>query len=77
MAATLVVPTDVPRLLDVAAVAGLLAVSSRHVRRLADSGRMPRPKRLGTLVRWDRAEIERWIAEGCPSCRAAAKGGRS
>lgn len=59
-------------LLDVEAVAGLLSCSTRHVYRLADAGRMPRPVKLGALVRWSRAEIEAWIAEGCPSCR---KGG--
>jgi prophage regulatory protein len=55
------------RLLDVRAVAGLLGVSGRHVYRLADSGRMPRPMKLGGAVRWDRDEIRRWIDEGCPA----------
>jgi excisionase family DNA binding protein len=59
-------------LLDVAGVAALLACSERHVRRLADSGRMPRPVRLGTLIRWNRAEIEKWIAAGCPTGRPGA-----
>jgi prophage regulatory protein len=54
------------RLLDVRAVAGLLGVSGRHVYRLADSGRMPRPMKLGGAVRWDRDEIRRWIDAGCP-----------
>ena len=55
------------RLLDVRAVAGLLGVSGRHVYRLADSGRMPRPMKLGGAVRWDRDEITRWIDAGCPA----------
>ncbi|MFN5852097.1 MAG: helix-turn-helix transcriptional regulator [Pirellulaceae bacterium] len=55
------------RLLDVQAVAGLLGVSGRHVYRLADSGRMPRPLKLGGAVRWDRDEIRRWIDAGCPA----------
>ena len=59
-------------LLDVEAVAGLLSCSTRHVYRLADAGRMPRPVKLGALVRWRCSEIEVWIAEGCPCCR---KGG--
>ena len=38
-------------LLDVRAVAELLGgCSTRHVFRLADAGRMPRPIRLGSLV---------------------------
>jgi excisionase family DNA binding protein len=55
-------------LLDVQAVAKLLDCSPRHVYRLSDAGRMPRPVKLGQLVRWRRAELHEWIAEGCPSC---------
>ncbi len=58
-----------PVLLDVRQVAALLGVSTRTVYRLADSGLMPRPVRLGALVRWPRAAVEEWIAAGCPSCR--------
>jgi excisionase family DNA binding protein len=58
-----------PRLLAVADVARLLACSKQHVRRLADAGRMPRPVKLGALVRWNRAEVENWIATGCPDQR--------
>ncbi len=47
-----------PALLDVEAVARLLSCSTRHVRRLADSGRMPWPLKLGTLIRWKRSEVE-------------------
>lgn len=56
-------------LLDVQQVAGLLRCSARHVYRLSDSARMPRPVKLGALVRWRRTEIENWIADGCPTCR--------
>jgi len=59
-------------LLDVRAVAAMLDCSSRHVYRLADAGRLPRPVKLGALIRWHRAELERWLDEGCPSC---VKGG--
>jgi len=57
-------------LLDVQAVAAMLNCSPRQVYRLADRGALPRPVRLGRLVRWCRAAIEIWIADGCPSCRA-------
>ena len=60
-------PADEVRLLDVLAVAQLLSCSRRHVYRLADSGLMPRPRKLGFLVRWDRQELEKWLAEGCPA----------
>ena len=60
-------------LLDVNQVATLLNCSSRHVYRLSDAGKMPRPVKLGALVRWSRDGIEIWIAEGCPSCRKGVK----
>ena len=55
-------------MLDVQAVAALLTCSTRHVYRLADMGRMPRPVKLGASVRWSRAAIESWISSACPSC---------
>ena len=72
--------TQAPRdpdavLLDVQAVAHLLGCSARHVYRLCDSGKMPDPVRLGSLVRWRRTTgdpitgIEDWIAAGCPVVR--------
>jgi excisionase family DNA binding protein len=57
------------RLLTVEAVAAMLAVSSRHIYRLADSGKMPRPVKLGGSNRWDREVIENWIRESCPAVR--------
>ena len=62
-------PAEEVRLLDVKAVARFLSCSARHVYRLADSGRMPRPQKLGALVRWDRIELEKWLAGDCPTCR--------
>jgi predicted DNA-binding transcriptional regulator AlpA len=67
-------------LLDVQAVRELLGgCSARHIYRLADRGAMPRPVKLGSLVRWRRSTgdpmtgLDDWLAAGCPSCR---KGGR-
>ncbi len=60
-------------LIPVGEVAGMATCSSRHVYRMSDAGKMPKPIKLGSLVRWRRAEILAWIAEGCPPCR---KGGR-
>jgi prophage regulatory protein len=59
-------PNEPARMLDVAAVARMLGVSSRHVYRMADAGQMPRPVKLGGSVRWDRRTIETWIDSGCP-----------
>jgi excisionase family DNA binding protein len=58
-----------PALLDVTQVADLLNCSTRHVYRLSDGDRMPRPIKLGALVRWNKATIDAWLAEGCPSHR--------
>jgi excisionase family DNA binding protein len=60
--------TTEPELLDARAVARLLDCSPRTVYRLADSGRIPSPVRLGGLVRWSRRGLEGWIEEGCPKC---------
>ena len=62
-------PAEEVRLLDVNAVAQLLSCSTRHVYRLADSGQMPRPRKLGALARWDREELEKWLSDGCPTCQ--------
>ena len=63
-------PAVSAELLDVRAVAELLGgCSTRHVRRLTDAGRMPHSIKLGTLIRWRKAEVLDWIAAGCPSTR--------
>jgi excisionase family DNA binding protein len=66
-------PGTQPAMLTVHEVAGMLSCSARTVYRLCDSGRMPRPVKLGSLVRWPREVVEQWIANGCPDQR---KGGR-
>ena len=55
-------------MLTVDDVAGELKCSTRTVYRLADSGRIPRPVKLGALVRWPRRVLEQWVADDCPSC---------
>lgn len=55
-------------------VATELHCSVRHVRRLADSGRMPKPIKLGSLLRWPRVVIENWIANNCPDLREGSCG---
>jgi excisionase family DNA binding protein len=57
------------KLLDVHGVAELLGCSTRHVYRLSDAGKMPRPVKLGALVRWNRSAIESWIDQGCRPVR--------
>ena len=66
--------TVAAELLDVKDVALLLGgCSTRHVYRLADAGLMPRPVRLGHLVRWRRAELKSWIDAGCPGQQHAGR----
>lgn len=57
---------EIPAMLTVHDVARMLNCSVRTVYRLTDSGRMPRPVKLGALVRWPREQVEAWIAGGCP-----------
>lgn len=66
----------VPAMLNKFEVAAMLNCSWRHVYRLSDEGRMPRPLKLGSLVRWPRKAIEEWIAADCPTIRAI-RGGRN
>ena len=65
-------PEQLAGMLNTHDVAKMLRCSARTVRRLADAGRMPRPRKLGALVRWSRKQVEGWIADGCPSCRSAS-----
>ena len=61
------------QLLDVRGVARQLGCSVRHVYRMSDAGRMPRPLKLGQLVRCRRAAIDKWVQDGCPPCRKGGK----
>ena len=60
-------PGEMPAMLTVHDVARMLNCSDRTVYRLTDSGRMPKSVKLGTLVRWSKTVIERWITNGCPN----------
>jgi predicted DNA-binding transcriptional regulator AlpA len=53
-------------LLTAKSVGEHLSLSKRQVFRLKSSGRMPAAVRIGGAVRWRQADIERWIALGCP-----------
>lgn len=58
-------------LLDVIQVAKLLCCSTRHIYRMSDAGLMPRPFKLGALVRWSKASIHAWVESGCRPVRRA------
>lgn len=76
---TALVPAELEALvglIDVRAVAQILACSPRTVYRLCDAGRMPKPTKIGAMVRWDRRAVLSWCAAGCPDVRQAKGGGR-
>ena len=58
--------TDHSLFLAASDIANLLGCSTRHVRRLVASRRIPPPLRFGRLKRWRREDIDRWLADGCP-----------
>ena len=55
-----------PLLLTAGAVARLLQVSVRTIRRLVLEGRLIAPVKLGGCVRWRADEVREWIDNGCP-----------
>jgi excisionase family DNA binding protein len=55
-----------PLLIPVQTVAKLLGISTRSVWRLHSSGKIIEPVRIGSLVRWKRDDLQRWVNEGCP-----------
>lgn len=68
----------VPELLTTAEVAKLISAGERTVWRWSRSGAMPAPLKLNPgrqgAVRFRRADILEWIADGCP--RVDGRGGR-
>lgn len=56
-----------PRLLSRGQLADILEVCERTVTRWDASGKIPKPVRLGRLLRWRQDEIERWVLARCPA----------
>jgi len=56
-------------LLTIDDLAALLGCSRRTVHRLIERGRVPKPCRFGSLLRWPRTQVDEWVARGCPDCR--------
>ena len=55
-------PPIAPDLLTARQVAERLSMSVRTLYRMANSGRVPRPIRLGRkLIRWRRRDVERYV----------------
>lgn len=70
VAANQAAPLVAPPVVDKNDVAEMLKASPSTIDRLNRAGRMPASFKIGNLVRWSRAEIESWIAAGCPKREA-------
>jgi excisionase family DNA binding protein len=55
-------PVKRPPLLSVRDVAEILGVDARTVRRWREERKLPPALTVGGIVRWERADIEAWIA---------------
>lgn len=60
-------------LLRAAEVGALMGTSERWIWDKHNAGRLPKPVRIGRLVRWRRSDIEAWIEAGCPDCSKAER----
>jgi len=47
-------------------LAVMLQVSRRTLWRLRSTGKIPKPMRVGGIVRWKLDDILEWMAAGCP-----------
>ncbi len=58
----------VPTLIDARTLSVMLSVSVPTIWRMRESGRLPEPLKLtAQTVRWRRADVDSWLAAGCPS----------
>lgn len=55
-----------PLMLRAKQAAGFIGVSQRTLANLRASGRLPLPIRLGGCIAWRKADLEFWVAAGCP-----------
>ncbi len=62
-----------PLLVDIQQLAVLLGRSVASLERDQAAGRLPAPVRIGGSKKWRRADIEAWVAAGCPIRTTARK----
>ena len=55
-------------MIDIPTLAAELCISVKTIRRMAQCGRMPAPIKLMGRVLFRRADIEKWVSDGCPRC---------
>ena len=63
-----------PLLIAADEVAGMLDISTRTLWRLVSAKKIVSPVKLGGSTRWRRADIEAWVASGCPSPAQKSRG---
>jgi len=54
-------------MVNAAGVAEMLSCSRSHVYALQNSGRLPKPCKLGKSTRWPVKVLREWVESGCPS----------
>ncbi len=66
------------KLISAKTLANTLSTSVRTVWRLRSSGRLPKPVRIGSSVRWLESEISAWLQAGAPDRRTwnSMRGGK-
>ncbi len=55
-----------PLVVDAKALAAMLGLSVRTVRKMDAAGKLPRPLRFGHAVRWRLQEIQDWLGACAP-----------
>ena len=63
-----------PLLITADEVAGMLDISTRTLWRLVSSKKVVPPVKLGGSTRWRRADVEAWVASGCPTPGQRSRG---
>ena len=63
-----------PLLITAEEVAGMLDISTRALWRLVSARKIVLPVKFGGNTRWRRADVEGWVASGCPTPGRAARG---
>ena len=59
-------PTEFGLLIDMREASKLLKVSQRTIYAMHSQGRMPKPIRIGSAIRWPYNQLKAWVDSGCP-----------
>lgn len=66
-----------PKLLNMHQVCALTGFTRVHINNLANTGRMPKPLKIGRSIRWRASDIDAWIDAGCPCVESMRPATRS